>query len=149
MTRKQLIGFKNLVRTLDEVTMDMVANYGVTVIEKINPFIIRHGLTTDMSNSLTREQNIITIRDFIQQEARRVLDPYIGRKFTATLPNDVTTTLSAMLRAAVDATIIVDYQNVSAERDEVEPDFIRATAYYIPIIGVNYIEVVFNVRIRF
>lgn len=149
MTRKQVVGFKALVREMDESTMDMVANYGVTIIERKNPLVVRHALTTNMSSSLTREQNIITIRDFIQQEARRVLDPYIGRKFVRTITTDVATTLSAMLRAAIEAEIIVDFKNVSAERDSVEPDFIRAVAFYIPIFGVNYIEVQFNVRIRF
>jgi len=151
MTRKSIVGFTKLVRTLDEPTMDMVANKGVTVIQLIGSTTmqIRHGLTTNMASSLTREQNIITITDFIQQEARRVLDPYIGRKFVRTLTTDVSTTLGAMLRAAIEAEIIVDFKNVSAERDAVEPDFIRASAFYIPIVGVNYIEVTLNIRVRF
>ena len=140
MTRKQVVGFKALVREMDEATMDMVANFGVTIIERKNPFVVRHGLTTNMSSSLTREQNIITIRDYIQQQARAVLDKYIGRKFTAGITTDVATTLGGMLRAAVEAEIIVDYTGVSAERDETEPDFIRAVAYYIPIFGVNYMK---------
>jgi hypothetical protein len=150
MTRKSLVGLTKLVRQLDEPTMDMVASKGVTLLEKVGAtFTIRHGLTTNMASSLTREQNIITIRDFIQQEARRVLNPYIGRKFTANVPNDMITTLSSMLRAAIDKQIIVNYKGVSAERDKVEPDYIKMTAYYIPIIGLNYVEVSFNVRIRF
>ena len=149
MTRKQVVGFKALVRELDEVTMDQTASGGVTVIERRNPFVIRHGLTTNMATTLTREINIITIRDFIQQEARRVLDPFIGKKFVAGLLNQVENTLSAMLRASVEAQIITDFKGVAAEKDESEPDFIRCVAYYIPVFAVNYIEVVFNVRTRF
>jgi sulfur carrier protein ThiS len=150
MTRKQIVGFSELVRTLDEPTMDMIAAKGVTIIQPASSVLfIRHGLTTDMSSVLTREQNIITIRDFIQQAARNGLDMYIGKKFTASLPRDVASTLGAIMRAAVEATIIVDFKGVTAERDSTQPDFIRAVAFYIPIVGLNYIEVSFNIRVRF
>jgi hypothetical protein len=149
MTRKQIVGFKALIREMDEATSDMVATRGVTIIMRTNPFVVRHCLTTNMTSTLTREYNVTTVRDYIQQEARRVLDQYIGKKFIRTLTDDVAATLGAMLRAAKDATIIVDFKGVSAERDATQPDFIRATAYYIPIVGLNWIECTFNIRIRF
>ena len=150
MTRKVLTGFKALVRSMDETTMDQVATKGICVIEKRGAsFVIRHALTTRMESTFTREIMVTTIKDFIQQEARRVLDPYIGKKFTANLTTDVSTTLASMLRSAVDATIIVDFKGVVAERDAVQPDYIKCVAFYIPIVGLNWISVDFNIRARF
>jgi hypothetical protein len=150
MTRKQLVGFVNLVREMDEATMDMVATKGVTIVQRTqSQFNIRHCLTTNMVSTLTREYNVTTVRDYVQQEARRVLDQFIGKKFIRTLLDDVRSTLGAMLRAAQDATIIVDFKGVSAEQDATQPDFIRATAFYIPVLSVNWIEVTFNIRVRF
>jgi len=150
MTRKVLVGFTSLVRSLDEVTMDMVATRGLTVVQKIgSTFVIRHGLTTKMDSALTREIMVITIRDFIQQEARRILDPFIGRKMTANLPGECAATLGSMLNSAVNAQIIVDYKGVTAERDSVQPDFILITAFYIPILGCNWIDCQFGIRTKF
>lgn len=150
MTRKTLLGFKQLVRSLDEPTMDMVATRGLTVIMKVSQsFIIRHALTTNMSSALTREVMIITVRDFIQQETRRVIDPFIGRKMTANLAGEIGATLGSMLASAVDSQIIVDYKGVTAIKDTVQPDYIKVTAFYIPIMGLNWVDVEYQIRVRF
>jgi len=150
MTRKTLVGFKQLVRPMDEVTMDLVATRGLTVIMKVGEtFVIRHALTTKMDSALTREVMVVTIKDFIQQETRRVLDPFIGRKMTSNLAGEVSATLGAMLASAVDSQIISDYKGVSAERDTVQPDYIKVTAFYIPIFGLNWIDVSYTIRVRF
>lgn len=148
MTRKALTGFTKLVREMDEVTMDMLATKGVTIVAGRNPFYIRHCLTTNMDSILTRELNVVTVGDFIQQETRRVLDKFIGNKFTAAVVGDVTAVLKAMLQAAKDLNLIVDFSGITASRDPNQPDFIRASAFYVPIVGVNYIEVVYNIRVR-
>jgi hypothetical protein len=54
-----------------------------------------------------------------------------------------------MLASAVDAQIIVDYKGVTAERDAVQPDFIKVTAFYIPIFGLNWVDVSYTIRVRF
>ncbi|MDD5649722.1 MAG: hypothetical protein PHF86_04780 [Candidatus Nanoarchaeia archaeon] len=150
MTRKTLLGFKNLVRSLDEVTMDLVATRGLTVIMKVSSsFIVRHGLTTNMTNTLTREIMVITIRDFINQETRRVLEPFIGRKMTSNLPGEISATLGSTLASAVDSQIITDYKGVVAERDSVQPDYIKVTGFYIPMLGLNWCDVEYQVRVRF
>ena len=148
MTRKQIVGFKALIREMDEATMDMVASKGVTIITG-EGFKVRHCLTTRMESTLTREYNVTTIRDFIQQSARSGLDKYIGRKFVSNLPAEVATSLSSILQSAKDSQIIVDFKGVTAERDKTQPDFIRASAYYVPVVGLNWIEIIFSIRIRF
>jgi len=150
MTRKVIVGFKQLVRAMDESTMDLVATRGVTLIQKISStFLVRHGLTTKMDSALTREIMVITIQDFIQQEARRVLEPFIGRKMTSNLPGEAGTTLGSMLTSAVEAQIITDFKGVIAERDTVQPDYIKVTAFYIPMFGLNWVDVTFTIRVRF
>lgn len=150
MTRKSLVGFKQLIRSLDEVTMDLVATRGLTVIIKTGAtFLIRHALTTKMDSALTREVMVITIMDFIQQESRRILDPFIGRKMTNNLPGEVAASLGSMLASAVDTQIIAGYKGVNAERDAVQPDYIKVTASYVPVMGLNYVDVSYTIRVRF
>ena len=130
--------------------MDLVAVRGLTVIMKVSStFVVRHALTTNMASALTREVMIITVRDFIQQETRRVIEPFIGRKMTSNLAGEIGGALGSMLASAVDTQIIVDYKGVVAERDTVQPDYIKVTAFYIPIMGLNWVDVEYQVRVRF
>jgi hypothetical protein len=150
MTRKTLVGFTQLVRSMDEVTMDMVATRGITIIQKIaSTFVIRHGMTTNMSSALTREIMIITIRDFIQQSTRNVLDQFIGQKMLSNLPGAIANAVSSMLKSAVAAQIIVDFKGVSAQVDNQQPDYITVSAAYIPIFGLNWISVQYTIRTKF
>lgn len=150
MTRKNIIGIKKLVRSLDETTMDIVASKGLTIIMKVSStFVIRHALTTNMASAMTREVMVITIRDFIQQETRRVVDPFIGRKMTTNLAGEISASVGSMLASAVDSQIIYDYKGVTAERDSVQPDYIKVSAFYIPIFGLNWVDVSYQIRVKF
>jgi len=150
MTRKVLVGFTQLVRSMDEVTMDMVATRGVTIIQKIaSTFVIRHGMTTNMSSVLTREIMITTIKDFVQQSTRNVLDGFIGQKMFPSLTGQIASTLTGMLRSAVTAQLIVDYKPAIAVVDANQPDYITVTASYVPIFGLNWVAVTYTIRTKF
>jgi hypothetical protein len=144
MTRKQLVGLKQLVRTLDEPTMDMVAIKGVTIITQ--NFTVRHSLSTNMSNIITSDPAVTTISDFIQQQTRQVLDPFIGRKIVDGFTNDVARTDTAMLRAAKQAQIISNYTPATAVRDPNNPKMINVSAYYVPVFGCDWILVEYGLR---
>lgn len=81
-TNAQLVGFSQLGRKLDAVEQNQVSVNGVTVLADQVPFVkVRHGLTTDMTNVLTKTPTIIQIADEVQKQSRAVLERFIGVKF--------------------------------------------------------------------
>ena len=134
MTRKNIAGFKRLVRTMDEVEMDETAAAGVTVIvDEAGILKIRHSLTTDMSSAFTKAPNIVSIADEVQIQARASLDRYIGVKFLPSLTS---------------ADIISDFTGVSARASSFDPNFMEVEAFYKPVFELSYIRVTFNVRTK-
>jgi len=149
MTRKTLAGFKRLFRKMDETTMDLVANSGVTIIEDTNPVLrVRHALTTDMSGALTRELSIITIKDFVQQAMRFGLEQYIGEKYLLRLNNDIAITANSIMQQLVEMEIITAASGASVETDRGDPTMAIVEISYAPVFPLNYIKVTFNLRGR-
>jgi hypothetical protein len=142
-----LTGFESLVRSLDDVTMDMVASAGVTVIEDNAGVIrVRHALTTDMSNPFNKAPNIVTTMDEVQIQARSALDQYIGQKFLPDTPGNVASTLASVLSTLKESNIISDYANVTAKPSDTDPNYLVAQAFYKPVFELSYIRVTFNIR---
>jgi len=147
MTRKSIAGFKRLVRSLDEVTKDSVAAAGVMVIEEIGGSMrVRHGLTTDLSSPFTSKPEVITIKDEVQRSMRSTLDKYIGKKVLESTQRDIASTISSTMRILIDKEIIVKFANITVEQDPADPSFFKAEVFYVPIVGLDYIEVTFNIR---
>jgi hypothetical protein len=147
MTRKPIVGFTRLFRTLDSVTQGQVCSAGLTLLEATTSGIdIKMDLTTDVSTVLTRTPSVIKIKDSIQQGTRRVLGPYIGKKNLNTMTSQITTTLTSYLSSQVQANIIKAFTGVKATVDPNDPTTINVVAYYAPIFPLLYICVTFNLR---
>ena len=146
-TGMRLFGFDQLGRLLDAVQQNQVAVKGVTVLEDKPPVIrIRHGLTTDMSNVLTKTPTVITIADEVQRQARATLDRFIGTKFLPGVTSTIEIQLATALKQLMEANIIAAYTGVTAEVDEEDPTVANVEAYYQPIFPLLYIVVTFNLR---
>jgi len=149
MTRKTLAGFKRLFRKMDETTMDIVANSGVTIIEDTNPVLrVRHCLTTNMTSALTRELSILTIRDYVQQAMRFALEQYIGQKYLAKLNNDIAITANSVMQQLIQREIIVAATDASVQTDAADPTMALVEISYSPVFPLNYIQVTFKLRGR-
>ena len=146
-TGMRLFGFDQLGRILDAVQQNQVAVKGITVLEDKPPVIrIRHGLTTDMSNVLTKTPTVITIADEVQRQARATLDRFIGTKFLPGVTSTIEIQLATALKQLMEANIIAAYTGVTAEVDEEDPTVANVEAYYQPIFPLLYIVVTFNLR---
>jgi len=150
MTRKNIVGFKRLVREQTEVEKDQTATGGIIVFERVGGAIrVRDSLTTDLSNPFTKRPEIVTIKDRVQKTMRSALDKFIGQKILSGTTGDIESAVSATLRGLVERRIITEFDsNIVVEQDPNDPSFFRVTAYYVPVFGVAYIEVVFNIRTR-
>lgn len=145
-TGRLLSGFTSLARTLDAVEANQVASRGVTVIEERLPYMrIRHGLTSDMSNTLTKLPTVIQIADDMQRRARAVLDQFVGVKFLPQILGQIEGQLSEMFKRAVQGQIITSFTGVSVVLDPADPTAVLVEAFYIPVFPLLYIQLTFRV----
>lgn len=145
-TNRLIVGFDELGRKLTNIQADSVASNGVTVVVDRNPnLLVREGLTTDMSNVLTREPTIRLVADEIQQRARRVLGRFIGTKFLPGILNDIERDLSTMYRSLEDEKMIAGHTGVSATLGDTVNTAI-VDSYWQPLFALLYIQLTFNLR---
>lgn len=146
-TGRRLFGFDRLARILDAVQQNQVAVKGVTVLEDRTPVIrVRQGLSSDMTNVLTRTPTVITIADEVQQQTRVTLDRFIGIKFLPGVTSQIEGQVSNTLKQLVAAQIITAYTGVKAKVSENDPTVAEVEAYYQPVFPLLYIVVTFNLR---
>ena len=146
-TRAQIFGFDEVARVLNAVLQNQVAVRGVTVLYQDRSSIkVRQGLTTDMSNILTKTPTVMTIADEVQRQTRSALDRFIGTKFLAGVTGQIEQQLSTTLKQLKAAQIIAAYTGISAKVSEDDPTTAEVEAYYQPIFPLLYIIVTFNMR---
>lgn len=146
-TNSQLVGFSQLGRILDAVEQNQVSVNGVTVLSDQAPFVrVRHGLTTDMTNVLTKTPTVIQIADEVQKQSRAVLERFIGVKFLPGILSQVEGRMSQMFIGLVNAQIVAGYTGISANVSADDPTVAEIEAYYSPVFPLLYLVVTFNLR---
>lgn len=146
-TRRRLIGPSQLARTLDAVQQNLLAVKGITVLEDKPPFIrVRHGLTTDMTNILTKTPTVRLIADHVQQQSREVLDQFIGIKFLPGILSQVEGRLARMMQGLMQQEIIALYTGLKANVDPEDPTVANVEAFYQPVFPLLYIVLTFHLR---
>jgi hypothetical protein len=146
-TARRLVGFTQLARQLDAVQQNQIAQAGVTVLEDRTPFIrVRHGLTTDMSNILTKLPTIIMIADEVQRQSRNALDIFIGIKFLPGVISQIEGRESKVLGSLQAAQIISAFTGVKANVNPEDMTQAELEAFYSPIFPLLYLILTFNMR---
>lgn len=146
-TNSRIFGFDNLARVSDAVQKNQLAAAGITVMEDANPALkIRHGLTTDMTNVLTKTPTVIQIADEVQQVTRVALDKFVGIKFLPGILSQVEGTLSMTMKEFVRQEVIAAYTGISANVSADDPTVAEIEAYYQPVFPLLYLVVTFNLR---
>jgi hypothetical protein len=145
-TRARIVGFDQLARNLDAVEQNQVAVQGITVMTQAGTVIrVRQGLTTDMTNILTKLPTVITIADEVQRAARRDLDRFIGIKFLPGVLSEIEGQLSTTMKSLKNAEIIAAYTGIQA-RTTNDPTTVEVEAFYQPVFPLLYIVITFNLR---
>lgn len=145
-TNKTISGFKNLGSRLTEVQMNNLASKGVTIFTDAGngALKVRHGLTTDMSNELTRTPTVRQISDYVQRLTRDLTDPFIGMKFLPGVISQIEGRLSQMFIDLKRRGIISDFKGVKARVSPNDPTTLEIEAYYRPVFPLLYILVTYN-----
>lgn len=147
-TNRKLFGVRQLSRVLDAVAQNQAAVRGLTILDDLGNSIlkVRHGLTTDMSNVLTKTPTVIQIADEVQQQSRGTLDRFVGIKFLPGILSQIEGQLSTTLRHLVDAEVLRAYTGVRANTAADDPTVAEVEAYYQPIFPLLYLIATFNLR---
>ena len=146
-TNALLVGSNGFGRKLDAVEQNQAAVQGVTVFEHRPPFLrCRHGLTTDMTNILTKTPTIIQIADYVQRTSRATLETFIGVKFLPGILSQVEGRLAEMFKAMVRAQIVAAYTGIKANPQLDNPTAADVEAYYSPVWPLLYLILTFHLR---
>lgn len=144
-----LVGFTSLGRRLDAVTANQIANSGITVLKENLPFLsVRHGLTSDMTNVLTRIPTVIQIDDEIHRRVRNVLSGFVGIKFLAQVLGQIEGQMSEMFKRAVAEQIISSFRGINVALDPDDPTAVLVSAAYRPVFPLLFIRVTFRVSVQ-
>ncbi len=149
LTRRQIYGFKRLGRVLDPTEANQVAVNGVTILEQSDDLIrIRHGLTTNTDNVITRTPSVILTIQFVQKSLRRTCDPFIGQKLTGALVKSVEKAINTLFDTLIGSSIVSKVSGLSVEVDENDPTIIRVSAIYVPVFPLEYIVASLSIRVK-
>lgn len=149
LTRRQVFGFKQVGRILEPTEANQIAVAGVSLIEQVDAGLrIRHGLTTRVDNVLTRTPSVTLTVHYVQQTMRRVLDPFIGQKFSGAILKQAESTMTAAFRSLIEEQIVGKVAGISITVDEEDPTIMRAEAVYVPVFPLEYIVASLGIRLR-
>lgn len=153
LTRKTISGFYGPTTddTSREAEKDNETQYGLMVVEKTrnSRVQVRHGVTTDPSEILTREWSIIGQQDVMVYRVRDYLDAdgLIGMPIYDTTLIQVKASAESALESLVRDQIIVGYQNLKVRQLSTLPDVIEVRYEWKPAYPLNYILVRYSVAV--
>jgi hypothetical protein len=144
LTRKILTGFSILRdRTYKTQILNQLGNVGATVVIPVTGGgQVLHGKTTTASGAPEEEEiSVIFIRDRVSTALRDVLRGFIGRPEDATLTAAITMTVQKTLEALSGQGLLVQFKNLSVQRDSVDPRQWNVQVEVQPTFPVNWIFV--------
>jgi len=145
-TRMTITGFLKLGGvSMKRVQMNDLANCGVTILTQAisgGDITIRHGITTDVSTTQTRELSIMAISDYCAKSFRNCCEMYIGKyAITNEVLAMVKGTIESKISTLVKASVLISGTVSSIVQDSDDEDTIAATVVvYVPY-PCNYIDI--------
>ena len=151
LTRKNIAGFSGPAENQREGEKNLESQNGLMVVEKTrrNQVQVRHGVTTDPTDILSREWSIIGQQDVMVYRIRDYLDAdgLIGMPIYDTTLVQVKASAESALVSLVRDQIIVSYQNLKVRQIATLPDVIEVRYEWQPAYPLNYIVVRYSVAV--
>lgn len=148
LTRKTIRGF-SISRQESENIVEEAQQSGLLYLyqRRSGEVVVRHGLTTNMSNIYSRELSIQTAKDRLVTLVQDSIDTenLIGSIITEDTPQLVASTVINALDTARSAQLIFDFSNVKFRQPASNPTTIQVRFQYKPTLPLNYIDVAFGI----
>jgi hypothetical protein len=152
LTRQILRSFSGLAGTSPtNSTKDQLAAAGVAVTEtdRLGQLVVRHGLTTDVTNLTTREVSVVRARDALVTLLQIGVDGsgLIGQPTTPDTLLGVKSVVAGLLEHAVITGTVVAYSDLKVRQRSVDPSVIEVKFGYSPAYPINYIVLSFSINV--
>lgn len=151
LTNKTILGFVGPAENQREGEKSLESSQGLMVIERNrrNQILVRHGVTTNPTDLLTREWSIIGQQDVMVYRIRDYLeaDGLIGMPIYDTTLIQVKASAETALQSLITNQIIVNYQNLKVRQISNQPDVIEVRFEWLPAYPLNYIVVRYSVAV--
>lgn len=156
LTRETVVGFTGLPASITRLTTkpfkDNLSSKGVLVVEvdRQNRLVVRHGVSTDVTNAITREVSVTRSRDALFDALQIGLDS--GGLIGSAIDSEMTTRLkgavAGILEGLVRDTVILGYTDLKVRQQSLlqggDPTVIEVRFAYQPTLPLNYIVVTFS-----
>ena len=151
LTRKTITGWVGVGESEQEGQKNLESQNGLCVIEKTRRQLIqiRHGVTTDPTDLLSREWSIIGQQDAMTYRLRDYLesDNLIDQPIYGFTLINVKGSAEAALQSLIRDGLIVDYTGLKVRQLATNPDVLEVSYSWLPAFPLNYIVVTFNVSL--
>lgn len=151
LTRKQVRGFTDVGVRSPEQQRNLESQNGLMVAEmtRRGSLQIRHGVTTDTTNTLVREWNVIGQQDTMVYRLRQYLDndQLIGGIINDLTMTNVKASADAALQSLISDRVIRDYLDLKVRQLGTQPDVIEIRFSWKPSLPLNYIVVRYSVSV--
>lgn len=147
LTRKVVSGFYSANERATKVDKQNQCANGLMYIDEINGQLrILHGRTTSTTSTVTSETNVVLTKYFVIKRLRSMFESgYIGEIITDDTLLSVKSSAASALASMRSNNYIYDYDGLTVEIDSVIPTQVNVSFQYIPVYGMNYIEISFAV----
>lgn len=155
LTRKRVRSFAGLpgsvVAQMSRSFKDNLSSRGVAVAElsRAQNLIVRHGVTTDRTNVMTREVSLVRAKDAMVIAIETAIESsgIIGSPMTEDTRLIVKALVTGALETVKENGTIVNYREVRVRQPDSRPDVVEAKFEYRPAYPLNYVLVSFSVDI--
>jgi hypothetical protein len=151
LTRKTVTGFDGVAEFQQEGQRNLESQNGLCVVEltRRNLIQVRHGLSTNATDLLSREWSIIGQQDAMVYRLRDYLesDNLIGQPIYPYTLTNVKGSADAALQSLVRDGLIVDYTGLSVRQLATNPDVLEVSFNWLPAFPLNYIVCTFSVSL--
>lgn len=156
LTRETVVGFIGLPASITRLTTkpfkDNLSSRGVVVVEidRQNRFVVRHGLSTDVSSVITREISITRARDTLFQALQDGLDNsgLIGSSIDIETTTRIKGAVQGIMEGLVQDEVVIAYTDLKVRQQSLltggDPTVIEVRFAYQPALPLNYIVVTFS-----
>jgi hypothetical protein len=151
LTRKQIAGFVG-VDTASDSQKNLETQGGVMVIDTGNSTTslrVRHGVTTDPTDLLSREWSILGQQDAMAYRIRSYFESnnIIGSIISDLTLSNVKSTASSALESLTSDGIILAYTDLKVRQDSTNLDVIQIGFSWQPSLPLNYIDARFTINV--
>lgn len=151
LTRRQVVGFADVGEKLAESQKNLESQSGLMVIEKTrsNSVRVRHGVTTNPQDTLTREWSVVGQEDAMVYRLREYLDNdrLIGDIIDELTMVNVKASADAALSSLQRDRIIRGYRDLKVRQVETQPDVIEIRYEWLASLPLNYLLVRYSLNV--